>query len=195
MLLAAAGLHGCAAPSADLPPADPGPRPVLAPAGPRASRPGAVLAAPDAPSGPLAAEIARRTGFALVVGPGDGGAQVLPAAGGRLVFYAEIRGDDRADAAGRLALLAAGVDASDAARWRTLLELIRDAHLRARPGAPRLEVVVEAAGRGADVPGAARAERAVRVDVPRAARSGWRDVYAAILADFLVQALDLRLAR
>jgi len=34
-------------------------------------------------------------------------------------------------------------------------------------------------------------KRALHVELPRAARTDWREVYVAILADFLVQAVPL----
>src|SRR5205823_5186039 len=58
-------------------------------------------------------------------------------------FYAEIHASSRRESASRIEITTAGVDASLAARLRTLYELIRDAHLRGYPGAPRVDVRVE----------------------------------------------------
>ena len=211
----------------------------------RPGRPGAVIAAPhgtsDPRTGEMAAELARRTGFGLVVASGfvvqpdgpsasgrrfqvnrpyegvpgrppssevatDGARQVyeayerrvLEAARGRLTFYAEIHGNSRREAADRIEIATVGVDHDEARRLRTLLELCRDARLRAHPGAPRLEARVEPAdpvvyaASGAKRVGILRLpERALHIELPRVARRDWSEVYTAILADFLAQAATL----
>lgn len=208
----------------------------------RPGRPGLVIAAPHGTSDPLtadvAAELARRTGFGLVVATGftiatdDSGAparryqvnrpfegapgrppgeeveteaarrvyeaweeRVREIAQGPLRFYAEIHGNNRREAAARIEIATVGVDLDDAVRLRTLLELIRDAHLGSRPEAPRLEVRVEPAdpllygASGAKRSGVLRLpRRGLHVELPRAARTEWRGLYTAILADFLGQA-------
>jgi hypothetical protein len=211
----------------------------------RVGRPGLVVAAPhgtsDPRTGDIAAELARRTGFGLVVAtgfaietdergmplrryqvnrplegaPGRPPAQeiatedarrvyeayaqrVREAAAGPLVFYAEIHGNNRGEAAGRIEIATVGVDRDHALRLRTLMELIRDAHLRAQPQAPQLDVRVEPADRltyaasGAKRVGILRLpERGLHIELPRAARREWQEVYTSILADFLDQAAAL----
>lgn len=211
----------------------------------RPGRPGVVIAAPhgtsDPRTGDIASELARRTGFGLVVAtgfsveadtgtaagrryqvnrplegvpgrpPGEETAtpgarrvyevfveRVREAAQGPLAFYTEIHGNNRRASVGRIEIATVGVDPDQAARLRTLLGLVRDAHLGAHPEAPRLEVLVEPAD---DVlyaaSGAKRLgilqhpERALHIELPRAARADWREVYTTILADFLTQALTL----
>jgi hypothetical protein len=205
--------HGCAAPVVDSPvvvarPAPPAavppPRvapPPAIPAPPAPStpavRPGLVVAG-DGGTGEIAAEIARRTGFGLVVGrPADAAdayaARVREAARGPLRFYAEIHGGDRQPCGGPLEIATVGVDPERALRLRTLAELIRDAHLRVSPEVPRLDVQVEPA----DDAAAARARRlprpgaALHIALPGCAGRGFRETYTAILADFLVQAVQL----
>lgn len=211
----------------------------------RPGRPGLVIAAPhgssDPRTGEIAAELARRTGFGLVVatgfaldpdiaeGPGrryqvnrplEGvpgqppthevatvdarqvyeryERHVWAVAQGPLRFYVEIHGNGRRAAAGRIEIATVGVDRDLAGRLRTLLELIRDAHLGGRPGAPRLEILIEPAdpvlyaASGAKQAGILRLpERGLHIELPRAARVEWREVYTAILADFLGQAAGL----
>jgi hypothetical protein len=211
------------------------------------ARPGAVIAAPPGPSDPrtgqMAAELARLTGFGLVVAsafvrPPGGSTEprhemnrplegvpakpassevatdearqvydayerrVLEAARGRLTFYAEIHGNDRREAADRIEIATVGVDLHEASRLRTLLELCRDAHLRAHPRAPRLEARVEPADPIVDAASNARRvgslrlpERALHIELPRVARQDWSEVYTAVLADFLVQAAALPAVR
>ena len=114
---------------------------------------------------------------------------------GPLVFYAEIHGNVHPDAAGQIEIATVGVDRDEALRLRILLELIRDAHLRANRAATRLEIVVEPANpvrygaSGAKRDGILRLpQRALHFELPKAARTEWREIYTAILADFLVQA-------
>jgi len=128
--------------------------------------------------------------------------RVEEAAQGPLAFYAEIHGNGRTEAAGRIEIATVGVDRDGAVRLRALFELIRDAHLRGHPGAPRLEVRVEPAdplvytASGAKRWGILRRpSRALHIELPRAARHDWRAVYSAILADFLAQAVTLPAAR
>jgi hypothetical protein len=139
----------------------------------RPGRPGLVVAAPpgtsDIHTGRIAEEIARQTGFGLVVAsrfslPADGRPpsepeatetarrvdelyeqRVLEAARGRLRFYAEIHGHNRTGCAGQIEIATVGVDRELALRLRALAELIRDAHLRAGRDVQRLEVLIEPA--------------------------------------------------
>lgn len=162
----------------------------------------------------MAAEIARRTGFGLVVasgvpvdGDGRGPARrldelyeqrVREAAQGALRFYAEIDGHDGRPCAGPIEIATVGIDRELALRLRALAELIRDAHLRGHQAVPRLDVLVEpvdtvtfrASGSSRDdilrLP-----ERALHIELPRCHRRDWRDAYTAILADFLAEAVTL----
>jgi hypothetical protein len=210
----------------------------------RPGRPGLVVAAPhgtsDVRTGEIAADLARRTGFGLVVatgfslepGPGaspgrryqvnrplegvpgrppdeervtEGARQVYEAyerevrtvAQGPLDLYVEIHGNGRHESADRIEIATVGIDRDLALRLRTLFELIRDAHLRGGRGT-RLEVLVEPAdvlrytASGAKRTGILRlARRALHVELPHAARHDHRDVYTAILADFLREAVAL----
>lgn len=215
----------------------------------RAGRPGFVIAAPhgttDPQTGDVAAELARRTGWALVVATGfaiepdapgrpgrrfqvnrpfegapgrppveevssDAARQVYlayekrvqEAAQGRLAFYAEVHGNNRRESANRIEIATVGVDHDLALRLRTLYELIRDAHLRGTPGAPRLEVLVEPADKifygasGSKRDGILRLPtRALHLELPRAARLDAREPYVAILAEFLMEAATLPAGR
>ena len=211
----------------------------------KTGRPGLVIAAPhgssDARTGEIATELARRTGFGLVVANGfnvepdtreapgrryqvnrpfegtpgrppseevatDAARRVYQAyeqhvreaAGGPLAFYVEIHGNNHRDVADRIEIATVGVDRDEALRLRTLLELIRDAHRPVGREAPRLQIFVEPANplryaaSGAKRNGILRLpRRALHVELPRAARTDWREMYVAILADFLVQAVPL----
>lgn len=211
----------------------------------RPGRPGLVVAAPhgssDVRTAEIAAEVARRTGFGLVVAsgfelepetrerpgrryqvnrpfegtpsrspsedtPSDGARRVYDAyerrvretAQGRLRFYTEIHGNDRPESAGRIEIATVGVDKEYAQRLRALAELVRDAHLRGQPRVPRLEVRVEPAdpvfyaASGAKRDGILKLpERALHIELPKAARTEHRQLYTAIVADFVAQAVSL----
>lgn len=213
----------------------------------RMGRPGVVVAAPhgssDLGTGEMAAEIARRTGFGLVVATGfnlepdsrerpgrrfqvnrpvegvpgrppneeivSAGARsayeayerdVRDVAQGPLRFYVEIHGNNRSETADRIEIATVGVDAEGALTLRTLLELVRDAHLRARAPALRLEIRVEPAdpvfyaASGAKRGGILRLpQRALHIELPRVARREGRELYTLILSDFLLQAIALPL--
>ncbi len=122
--------------------------------------------------------------------------RVRDVAQGPLVFYAEIHGNNHRETAGQIEIATVGVDRDEALRLRTLFELIRDAHLRADRAAPRLEILVEPANpvrygaSGAKRDGILRLpRRALHIELPKAARTDWRETYVAILADFLAQAV------
>jgi hypothetical protein len=124
--------------------------------------------------------------------------RVQDAAQGRLAFYAEIHGNNRGESANRIEIATVGVDHDLALRLRTLYELIRDAHLRGTPSAPRLEVLVEPAdtifygASGSKRDGILRLPaRALHLELPRTARLDGREPYLAILAEFLAQAATL----
>ncbi len=212
-------------------------------------RRGLVIAAPhgtsDVRTDTIAVELARRTGFGVVIATGfsiepdtrdnagrryqvnrpmegvpgrppseetvtDCAREVYGAyeqrvrdvAQGPVRFLAEIHGNNHRDAAGRIEIATVGVDRELALRLRVLLEVIRDAHLRGKSEAPRLDVLVEPAdtlrytASGAKRCGILKVpERALHIELPKAARADWRDVYTAILADFLVQAVALPAGR
>lgn len=233
-------LFGCAAQTVDFPPETP--RGHIAA---RPGRPGFVIAAPhgssDVRTGDIAAEVARRTGFGLVVASGfdleadtrerpgrryqvnrpfegtpsrppsedtssDGARLVYEAyarrvreiAQGPLRFYTEIHGNNRRESSGRIEIATVGVDREFAQRLRALAELVRDAHLRAHTEVPRLDVMVEPAdpvfyaASGAKRDGILKyAERALHIELPKAARIEHRELYTAILADFVAQAVSL----
>lgn len=214
------------------------PRGVLAT---RPGRAGCVVAAPhgtsDAFTDQIAAEIAQRTGFGLVVASGFSLEPDTPQHPGRryqvnrptegipgrspreetespearrvyleferrvrevarapLALYVEIHGNGRRETAGQLEIATVGLDALDAWRIRTLLELVRDARVRAHPGAPRLAVRVEPidpiryTASGAKQTGILRqAERALHIEIPRSARTEWRALYTEVLAQFLAE--------
>ncbi|MBI3824497.1 MAG: hypothetical protein HY294_00690 [Candidatus Rokubacteria bacterium] len=124
--------------------------------------------------------------------------RVREAAGGPLRFYVEIHGNGRPDTAGRIEIATVGIAKEWAVRLRALFELIRDAHLRAHPGVARLDVVVEPAdpifyaASGAKRDGILRLpERALHVELPRAARREFSETYVPILAEFLTEAVAL----
>ena len=211
----------------------------------RPGRQGLIVAAPhgnsDARTAEIAREIARRTGFGLVVATGfqltlgrpeGSGARfqvnrpyegtpgrpptedvpsedarrvyeayerrVREAAHGPLRFYCEIHGNAHADTAGHIEIATVGISKEFALRLRTLVELIRDAHLRVQQQAPSLAVLVEPAdvlrytASGAKRDGILRVpQRALHIELPRAARFEYQEVYTAILADFIAQAVTL----
>jgi hypothetical protein len=193
VVLLSLAVGGCLAKTVVEPPSRPAPRPSVVTPG----RSGFVVAAADSQAAELAADVARRTGFALVVAGGDardGGydKRVQDAAQGRLQFYAELRG--QGDTRGRVEIATVGVDREFSQRLRSLFELIRDAHLRTRPSTPKLEVVVEPASRAFDVAASGRPSattRMLQLELPRAARES----YAPIVADFLLQAATLPVGR
>lgn len=128
--------------------------------------------------------------------------RVREVAQGPLAFYVEIHGNNRREMVGRIEIATVGVDREHAFRLRALLELVRDAHLRAHREAPPLGVLVEPAdalrytASGAKSGGILRfPARALHIELPRAARVEFRDAYTAILADFLGQAVALAPAR
>jgi hypothetical protein len=183
-------------------------------AGEIGARPGMVVAAPrvtsDAGTAAMATEIARLTGFGLVVdqgsradeGPTDEAYErrVRNAARGPVHFYAELRGPSRAESVERVEIATVGVDAEQAQKLRTLFELVRDAHLRARPPGLRLAVSVAPVDSAFDTASGARRagilrlpQRALSIELPRVARQEGREVYTLILADFLREASALPL--
>jgi hypothetical protein len=187
----------------------------------RAGRPGVVVAAPHGASdrwaGEMAAEIAARTGFGLVVArdvdvparpPAEATREraayqsyerrVREASREPLRFYVELLGSDRRESADRIEIATVGVDAETAVKLRTLLELVRDAHIGASSAVARLQVRVEPADAVSHAISRAKRDgivwlpqRALHIDLPRAARREGRQVYTLILSDFLREAVDL----
>jgi hypothetical protein len=162
---------------------------------------GAPHGGPEEGTGEIAAEVARRTGFGLAVaGDGDYERRVQEVSQGPLRFYVEIHGSHGGARADRIEISTVGGDAEEAVKLRTLLELVRDAHLRGRPPAMRLPIRMEPADPivhaswGAKRDGILRlSERALHIELPRAARHEARELYAMILSDFLLQAVTLPL--
>jgi hypothetical protein len=232
--------HGCAFLTPPTP--DAGPTSAAPPGGRievRTGRPGLVIAAPhgtsDASTDAIARELARLTGFGLVVATGfsglDTGSRRLnvnrptesapgtparleertdaareayaryrrsvdEAAQGRVQLYVEVHGNGHRDTADRIEIATVGLTRDDAWRIRTLLELVRDAHVDGAEDVPRLEVRVEsvdplrytaAASKRSGVLGAS--DRALHIELPRAARIAHRDAYTVVLAEFLLQSL------
>ena len=216
------------------------------PAGPLAfqkGRPGLVIGAPhgrsDAGTDRISVELARRTGFGLVVAtyadldsgrrlnvnrptegvqgasPSDEVAsaearqvyeayvgRVKEVAQGPLHLYVELHGNGRKESAGRIEIATVGVSREEAWRLRTLLELIRDAHLGGKPEVPRLDVLVEPLDRLYYTASAVKQigilrlpQRAIHIELPRAARTSGREAYTDVLADFLSQAAGLLLVQ
>lgn len=209
----------------------------------QAGRPGLVIGAPhgtsDSETDQIGLDLARRTGWSLVVAtgfshldpegrrfnvnrptesvPGSPArlerateaarevydlyrAHVLNAAQGPLRLYVEVHGNGRRESAGRIEIATVGIAAEEAWRLKTLLEIVRDAHVRGQDAVPRLMVLVEpldplhytasAAKQGGVL---ALSERAIHIELPRAARTAWQSAYTAVLADFLTQAAALLL--
>jgi hypothetical protein len=126
--------------------------------------------------------------------------RVREASQGPLRFYVEIHGNSRRESADRIEIATVGVDAEASVKLRTLFELVRDAHLRARAPESRLDVRVEPAdvvyytATGAKRVGILRLpQRALHIELPRAARQDARPLYTQILSDFLREAAALPL--
>jgi len=213
----ALALSGCAQQRVEVEPAAPRGA-VVAPRGLAVAVParaGGVIAAPpgtiDPQSRDVAVELARRTGFSLlIIGSPVEGARpevagafeqrvrdaartplVRDAGAGTLAFYAEIH-RARLDSPRSIEITTTARDAGLAGRLRTLFELIRDAHLRSHARAPRLDVLVttgDEAGARDGLP------RALKLALPPIAGAEAREPYLTILADFLAQAATLPAGR
>jgi hypothetical protein len=125
-------------------------------------------------------------------------ARVREVAQGPLRLYVEIHGNNHHDAASRIEIATVGVDRDLALRIKTLGELVRDAHLRGHADAPRLAILVEPAdtlrynASGAKRDGILRLPaRALHIELPRAARTDWRALYTAIVAELVAEAAQL----
>jgi hypothetical protein len=124
--------------------------------------------------------------------------RVKDVAQGPIRLFVELHGNARQESAGRIEIATVGVDSQQAWHLRTLLELIRDAHLRAWPEAPRLGILVEPLDRlhlnasAAKQTGILRLpQQALHIELPRAARIQGREAYLEILAEFLKEASAL----
>jgi hypothetical protein len=127
---------------------------------------------------------------------------VEQAAQGPLRLYVEVHGNARPESAGRMEIATVGLSREDAWRVKTLLELVRDARLRAGDGVPRLQIWIESldplwytasAAKRAGVLG--RSDRALHIELPLAARTEFRQAYTEVLADFLSQSAALLTVR
>jgi len=198
-------------------------------------RPGAVIGAPhgtsDRDTDVIGRDLARLTGFGLVVASGfswldaDGrrfnvnrptesvpGAparlegetpeawrvyeayqrRVSEAAQGPLALYVEVHGNAHHESAGRLEIATVGLSRDDAWRLKTLFELSRDARLLGSE--PRLDVWVESvdplrysAAMAKQSGMLATPRRALHIELPRVARTTYRERYTGLLADVLIQ--------
>lgn len=124
--------------------------------------------------------------------------QVTDAAQGPLRLYVELHGNGRQESAGRMEIATVGVSQDDAWRLKTLLELIRDTRLPAE--VPRLDVWIESldplwytasAAKRSGLLG--QVALALHIEIPRAARTTYREAYTTVLADFLIQSAALLL--
>jgi len=126
------------------------------------------------------------------------GRSVAEVAQGPLRFYVEVHGNGHQDTAGRVEIATVGLTKEDAWRLKTLLELVRDAHLSGQPSAPKLEILIEpvdtlrytaTASKAGGLLG--RSDRSLHIELPKVARTTYRDAYTAMLADFLTQGANL----
>lgn len=126
--------------------------------------------------------------------------QVTEAAQGPVRLYVEVHGNLRPESAGRMEIATVGVSRDDAWRLKALLEMIRDARLPAEGDVLRLEIWMEpydslwytaSAAKQSGILGQTRL--ALHIELPRAARTTYREVYTTVLADFLIQAAALLL--
>ncbi len=126
--------------------------------------------------------------------------QVADAAQGPLRLYVEVHGNGRQASAGRMEIATVGVSRDDAWRLKTLLEMIRDARLPADGAVPRLDVWMEpqdalwytaSAAKQSGI--LAQTRLALHIELPRAARTTYREAYTTVLADFLIQSAALLL--
>ncbi|MBI4611929.1 MAG: hypothetical protein HY726_23310 [Candidatus Rokubacteria bacterium] len=123
---------------------------------------------------------------------------VSEVARGPLQLLVELHGNARQESAGRIEIATVGVDRQQAWQLRTLFELIRDAHLRSWPEAPRLAVLIEpldrlqlSATRAKEIGVLRLPRRAFHIELPRAARLQAREAYLEILSEFLSEAARL----
>ena len=127
---------------------------------------------------------------------------VSEAARGALVLYVEVHGNVHKDSAGRVEIATVGISREDAWRLKTLLEVIRDAHTGGADGVPRLEIWMDgldpvrySASAAKRVGMLSTATRALHIELPRVARTTYRQTYTGILAEFLAQSAPLLVPR
>jgi len=127
--------------------------------------------------------------------------QVTEVAQGPLRLYVEVHGNVRPESAGRMEIATVGVSRDDAWRLKALLEMIRDARLPAEGDVPRLDVWMEpldtlwyTASAAKQSGMLAQTRLALHIELPRAARTTFREAYTTVLADFLIQSAALLLA-
>lgn len=113
---------------------------------------------------------------------------------GPLRFYVEVHGNGHRESASRVEIATVGLSREDAWRLKTLLELIRDARLPDPADAARLEIWVESLDPVRYTASAAKqsgvlaaSARALHIELPRIARTTYREIYTRLLADLLVQ--------
>jgi hypothetical protein len=171
----------------------------------------------------IASDLARLTGFGLVVvvdepgEPGPGARAlaaparfdpdsararglgeayrrlVADAAQGPPTLYVEIGGHGPGGSVGRVEIATVGLGRDDAWRLETLFEMIRDTRLD-DAGVPRLEVRV-APEMPARASSLAVAPRAFRIDLPGAARTTYREIYTQVLGAFLTESAGVLVPR
>jgi hypothetical protein len=117
------------------------------------------------------------------------------AAQGPLVLYIEVHGNGRRESAGRVEIATVGLGRDDAWRLKTLFELIRDARVT-EPEVPRLDVWVESldpiqytASAAKQFGMLSRSTRALHIELPRIARTVYRELYTSLLGEFLIQSV------
>jgi hypothetical protein len=117
--------------------------------------------------------------------------RVAEAAQGPLQLYVEVHGNGHAASAGRVEVATVGLSREDAWRLKTLFELIRESRLD-DPAAPRLEVWVESLDPLRYTASAAKrmgmladAPRALHIELPRVARTRYREIYTELLGALL----------
>ncbi|HEV8439834.1 MAG TPA: hypothetical protein VGT40_17225 [Methylomirabilota bacterium] len=207
-------------------------------------RPGVVIGAPhgtsDSATDLIGRELARLTGFGLVVATGfsrldpDGRRfninrptesipgsparleeqtaearrlyeayrrRVVEAAQGPLRLYIEVHGNGHEESSGRVEIATVGLSRDEAWRLKTLFELIRDARLQDLE-APRLQVWLESLDPLRYTASAAKQSgilsasgRALHIELPRIARTSYREVYTGLLGDFLTQSASFLVPR
>jgi hypothetical protein len=126
--------------------------------------------------------------------------QVTEVSQGPLRLYVELHGNMRPESAGRMEIATVGVSRDDAWRLKALLEMIRDARLPAEGEVPRLDVWMEpldtlwyTASAAKQSGMLAQTRLALHIELPRAARTTYREAYTTVLADFLIQSAALLL--
>jgi hypothetical protein len=126
--------------------------------------------------------------------------QVTEVAQGPLRLYVEVHGNMRPESAGRMEIATVGVSRDDAWRLKALLEMIRDVRLPAEGEVPRLDVWMEpldtlwyTASAAKQSGMLAQTRLALHIELPRAARTTYREAYTTVLADFLIQSAALLL--